>query len=248
MASPWNRPKGRVFVASTTDLFEAEGDFLFDPPPLINGTDDRFMRISSTAYAEYGLTDHWQTHFKIAYSTATITTAFSTSQADGLAEIEGGLQRSLRRGATSSLAMAVSVGRQNSLGAGVRPQLASDGIDGELRFLFGKTLRTRKPALFTTAEIAYRRRFGTPADQIRADFKLGIDVNSRVLLLVDAFNTVSLRNETIGGADFDVVKIQPSIVFRVRKSWRLQAGFNAEIAGRNLARGRSVLISLWSEF
>ncbi|MEO0611795.1 MAG: hypothetical protein AAFY83_00560 [Pseudomonadota bacterium] len=235
-------------MASTTDLFQAKGDFLFDPPPLINGTNDRFTRISSTAYAEYGLTDHWQAHVKIAYSTATITTDFSASQADGLAEIEGGLQRMLHRGATTSLAMAVSAGRQNSLGAGVRPQLASDGLDGEVRVLIGKTLRTRRPSLFSTAEIAYRRRFGSPADQMRADFKLGLELNNRFLLLLDAFNTVSLRNERDDGADFDVVKVQPSIVYRVHKSWRIQAGFNAEVTGRNLTRGRSVLISLWSVF
>ncbi|MEM6539226.1 MAG: hypothetical protein AAF668_16035, partial [Pseudomonadota bacterium] len=60
--------------------------------------------------------------------------------------------------------------------------------------------------------------------------------------------TLSVRNETPGGADFDIVKIQPSLVWRFSPSLSVRAGGLFEIAGRNLSLGRGAFIALWTEF
>ncbi len=247
-ASPWPRDPWRVFLSSGSDYFSARGDFAFDPPPAENRDDDRFERIATTHYAELGLPLNMQANFKLIYSTATIRTPETMIRSAGLAEIEGQLQYAIFQNRHDVLSVAALVGRINSLSAGVRPQLQSDGLDGGVKLLYGRTLTTKPVKFFMTAEAGYRRRFGTPADQVTLDLKLGFEPMSRLLLLVDGFNSLSLRNEDPGGADFDIYKIQPSVAFRVWRDAWLQAGFNHEIEGRNVVTGNALFLNIWSSF
>jgi len=247
-ASPWPRDPWRAFLSSGSDYFSARGDFAFDPPPAENRDDDRFERIATTHYAELGLPLNMQASFKLIYSTATIRTAETTIRSAGLAEVEGQLQYAIFQNRKDVLSIAALVGRINSLSAGVRPQLQSDGLDGGAKILYGRVLTTKPVKLFMTAEAGYRRRFGTPADQVTLDLKFGVEPVSRLLFMVDGFNTLSLRNESPGGADFDIYKIQPSLAVRVWRDAWLQAGYNHEIRGRNVVTGNTFFLNVWSSF
>jgi len=253
LASPWTRPKGSIFLTAGSDIFSATGDFQFDPPPLEDSPDDRFQRIQSNAYVEYGLSDKWLVSLKGSYSFFTVRSPNATSSNANLSEIEGLLQRQIFKGKTNPFSLALAAGQNNSLAGGTRPGFQSDGIDTEVRALYGRTFATKPFQIFAGTEVAYRRRFGIAADQIRADIKFGFEPHKRLLFLIDGFTVTSLRNNTINsdglvGADFDVIKIEPSVAIRVTKGYRLQFGGNFEIAGRNIERGRSFFVNLWSEF
>lgn len=247
-ASPWPREPGSIFVSVGIDQFQAEGDFVFDLLPLTDSTLDQFQRFQTRSYFEYGITRKWLASFKTAYAFTTTTSPNSITLSNGLTEYEGTLQRQIWKSKRSVLSLAIAGGQNNSFSGGTVAGLNSDGIDGELRVLYGRGFTALPFASFITAELAYRRRFGTPADQIRGDFKIGVEPHNRVLLLFDTYTVTSLRNNAEDGLDFDVVKIQPSLALRVYKGWRIQGGVNYEIAGRNIDLGRSYFINLWSKF
>ena len=248
LASPWPRTQYSFFTATGTEFFTADGDFIFDVPPLIDSQTDRFQRIQTNTYIEFGLTDRWLISFKANYALTTVTSPNSVVTSNGFTAIEGLIQRTIWQSPNNFFSVALSAGQDNAFSGGVRPGLQSDGIDGEVRVLYGRNFSNTPFSAFATAELAYRRRFGSAADQIRADFKLGAQPHPRVLVLADFFTILSARNEDIGGADFDVIKIQPSVAVRTLGNWRVQTGVNFEVAGRNLDRGNSVFVSLWSSF
>ena len=248
VASPWVREPGSLFLSTGSEIFTAEGDFFFEAPPLENRLDDRFLRYQSTNYLEIGVFQNLQLTAKVNYGFTTLSnTGFSVTDS-GLSEFEGRVQYEFERGRKHVFSVSGAGGISNSTDSGVRPELVSDGPDGELRFHYGRTHFSKPIKLYSTTEIAYRRRFGTPADQLRLDIQIGLEPFKRVLFLIDSLNTISIRNSHDLGADFDAYKIQPSIAIKIFKRWRLQSGANFEIAGRNLTLGRSIFVNLWSEF
>ncbi|MCK5747796.1 MAG: hypothetical protein KAH44_16375, partial [Oricola sp.] len=122
------------------------------------------------------------------------------------------------------------------------------GVDVELAGLYGRNIVFAPVKIFTAAELGYRRRFGDGADVIRGHATLGAQPSRHWMLLLEGFSTVSMRNEDEGGADYDIVKIQPSVVYKFNRRWAVQAGMNEEVLGRNLSKGRTFFVGLWSEF
>jgi len=184
----------------------------------------------------------------VVYGDATFYDGFFESRTSGVAEIEASVQYTIfsdRRGALSLKATGITPTRFEQ---GGRPGVLSDGLDAELRALYGRTLTGRPFKIYATAESAYRRRFGDGADQLRGDALVGLEPFGRVLVLLEAQSRFSLRNEKPGGADYDVVILQPSLVFRPSRRWAVQGGVSREAAGRNLDRGTSYFVSLWTEF
>ncbi len=247
-ASPWPRAPGSIFTTIGIDEFQASGDFVFDVPPLIDSLEDMFRRTQTRSYIEYGISKKWLATFKTAYSFTRVMSPNSLTSSNGFSEIEGSIQRQVWRTPNNVLSLAIAVGQNNSFSGGTRPGLESDGIDGEFRALYGRFINIAPFPVFATGELAYRRRFGSAADQIRADFKIGVEPHNRILLLLDTFTVTSVRNNEQGGADFDVIKLQPSIALRVVKGWRVQGGITYEIYDRNLDGGRGYFINLWSKF
>lgn len=244
-SSPWAREKGEIFLSTRATHFIAQADEPFDPAAL---APSRFERLSSEAYAEFGLTRTLSIGGKLVYGASTFFDGEVAATASGLSEIEGFLQYEAIRNARGALSVKLSGAAPTRFRTGARPALVSDNADAEIRVLYGRNLIIRPFKVFAAVEAGYRRRFGAAADQMRADALIGIQPFRRVLILVEAFSTTSLRNEAAGGADYDVVKIQPSAVWRISKRISLQAGMRHEIAGRNLMLGQSYFFGFWSVF
>lgn len=243
-ASPWPRDKGRLFVATKANFFASTGEealpLALEPP--------RFERFDSDFYGEYGLSKRLTLGTKVVYGHATFFDGFTRTSVDGVAEIEASLQYAVFRGSHDALSVKVTGITPTRFEEGGRPGVFSDGVDAELRALYGRTLLDGPFKIYVTAEAAYRRRFGDGADQARADVLVGLEPTERVLILLEAQSRFSLRNEDPGGADYDVLLLQPSLVWRAARRWAIQAGATHETAGRNLDRGTGFFLSLWTEF
>ncbi len=243
-ASPWPRDKGRLFVATKANTFKSTSA---ETPPGAAGA-PFFRRIDGDVYAEYGLFRNVTLGAKVVYGDATFHDGFSESQVSGVAEIEGSLQYTIFNGKGGALSVKATGITPTRFEQGGRPGVFSDGVDAELRALYGRNLLGEPVKVYATAEAAYRRRFGAGADQLRGDALVGIEPFSRLLILLEAQSRFSLRNERPGGADYDVLILQPSLVLRQRRRWAVQGGVSYEAAGRNLDRGIGYFISLWTEF
>lgn len=243
-ASPWAREPGELFVISRMSYFSADLA-TFDQP----GADERrFERLEGASYLEYGLTRRITLGAKIVYGSSWLTAGPQIQAANGFSDIDAFGQYEFRRTNRDAASVRLGVTRPSRFGAGARAALQSDGVDAELAALYGRTLIDRGVKVFATADVAYRKRFSDAADQLRPQLAIGVEPSRAWLLLAEAHGEFSLRNENNDGVDFDVVKIQPSIVWRATPYWGLQAGLSEEITGRNLDLGRTVFLGLWTWF
>jgi hypothetical protein len=149
-ASPWPRERGRLFVSTKANYFSATGDAPFPgaaAPP-------RFERFDSDVYLEYGLVRRVTLDAKIVYGAASFFDGFETKNVDGFAEIEGGVRYAVFRREADALAVKIAAVTPTRFENGGRPGLVSDGVDAEIRALYGRTLLERPFKLFATAEAA----------------------------------------------------------------------------------------------
>jgi len=244
-ASPWPRGDNHLFVSSRANYFRATDDFL----SFTSGdTNDQFQRFETDTYLEFGLTDKVTLGGKLVYGTSTISNQFESRSASGFSEIEAFVQHQLWSGQRDVGALSIIGALPSRFETGVRPGIEGDGGAVEARFLYGRDLVSGPQKVFAGIEAGYRKRFGGAADQGRIDITFGFEPSQKILFLVQSFNTLSVRNENNDGADFDVFKAAPSLIWRGGKRWSVQGGVIHEYAGRNLSRGTTYFVGLWTVF
>ncbi|PQA89654.1 hypothetical protein [Hyphococcus luteus] len=239
-ASPWARADGELLIISHAEYFYSD---LTSQDP----RGGRFESLDTDTYIEFGVTDDVTIGGKAIYGTSWLTNSAGTFTDTGFSEIEGYAQYQFARTIKHAASLRLSAGKPAAFQASAR-QAINNGADVELAALYGRNLTFAPLKTFTAVEVGYRKRFGAGADVIRSQVTLGAEPSQHWLLLLEGFSTVSLRNEKPGGADYDIVKIQPSLVYRINRRWAVQAGMNEEVTGRNLALGRTFFIGLWSAF
>lgn len=235
-ASPWNRADGGLFVATTANYYGS------------STATNRYTRIDSDTYLEFGLTERWMLGGRVSYGTSIGDSLAGRTTANGLNEAEASVQRQVQRGEHSATAIKLSGVRSGRLSIDAQTNAPTPNMEIELRALHGRDLVLEPFKIFGTAELAYRRRFGGDADQIRGDALIGLEPSSSWLVLVEAQSIKSLRNEQPGFADFDLAKAQASIVWRKSRRWSVVVGARKEFSARNLAPGTAAFVGLWSEF
>lgn len=239
-ASPWARVDGELLIISQTKYFYAD---LTSQDP--RGA--RFESIDNDTHIEFGLTDDITIGGKAIYSTSWLTNTRGTATDSGFSEIEGYAQYQIHRTIRHAASVKLSAGKPAAFQPGVREGV-KEGADVELAGLYGRNVIFKPVKIFAATEIGYRKRFGDAADVMRSHTTIGAEPGAHWVFLLEGFSTLSLRNEEPGGADYDIVKIQPSVIYRFNRRWAVQAGMNEEVAGRNLALGRTFFIGLWSAF
>ena len=244
-ASPWPRGDNRLFVATNAEFFIATDDFLPSTP---DEATDSYKRYDLKTYAEFGLTDQITLGGTVIYSQSTISNRFEARQASGFSQIEAFAQHQLWASAKSVGAVRVTGGVPTRFETGLRPNIETDGAVAELRFLYGRNIALKPFKIFASAEAGYRKRFGDAADFGQVDITVGVEPTDKFLLLLQSYNAKSIGNAADDGVSFDLYKISPSIVWRLRKRWAIQAGATFEYAGQNVQRGNTYFLGLWSSF
>lgn len=97
---------------------------------------------------------------------------------------------------------------------------------------------------FAETDLQYRESFGDDADQIRHNLTAGLKGKVGMLLL-QSFNTASLKSTGSGGTDYDLGQVALSYVAPVRENWSLQFGARQDVYGRNLDTGTAAFFSVW---
>lgn len=242
-ASPWTRDPGHFFISNRAAYLVARGEPVFP-----DGAPQRFNRYDDDLYFEFGLTRSTMIGGKIVYGTSTYFDGLTTSTASGFSEIQGFAERQIWRNGRDAFAMSLVASVPARFDPGPRADLQRDGADVELRALYGRNLAASPFKIYMTAEIGYRRRFGSASDQIRGDVLIGARPTHRLLVLAEVFSTKAVAAPAPGGLDYDVIKLQPSLVWQASRRLSVQAGFTHEAAGRNLLLGDAWFLGLWTSF
>ncbi|NNU15911.1 hypothetical protein HK107_06190 [Parvularcula sp. ZS-1/3] len=98
--------------------------------------------------------------------------------------------------------------------------------------------------VFAETDIQYRESFGDDADQVRHNVTTGLKGRAGMVLL-QSFNTVSLKSTGSGGTDYDLGQVAFSYVAPLREDWSLQIGARQDVYGRNLDTGTAAFFSIW---
>jgi hypothetical protein len=128
--------------------------------------------------------------------------------------------------------------------------------DLEGRLMVGRGSNVGKRHMFWDAEGAYRFRSGAPADQVRSDVTVGIELTRKLMVMGQFFGIKGMRNgqpitansNPNAQSDFDLYKYQPSLVLSVRRGTRVQAGWSNAFSGRNTGNGTTVILAVWKSF
>ncbi|WP_428410539.1 hypothetical protein [Hyphococcus sp.] len=239
-ASPWARFDGELLVISSTKYFQ--GDSPDDP------ADGVFESVDSDTHIEFGLTEDITIGGKVIYGTSWLANSAGNFSDSGFSEVEGFAQYQFLRDIRQAASVKLSAGKPAAFQSGARPSLSAGGADVELGGLYGRNLLFEPVKIFAAGEIGFRKRIGDAADVMRTQGTLGVEPGRHWVLLFETFSVTSLRNENDSGADYDIVKIQPSVIYRFNRRWAVQAGMTEDVSVRNVAPGRTYFIGFWSAF
>lgn len=252
-AGAWTQKEGEGQAILTLSRYQADSFWDADR----NKQDQqRYTKWELTPYLEYGLTD-WltlgaQPSFQHVESK---DNDGGTSRNSGLADTEIFLRERLwqQDGSVFSIQQWVKV--PGGYDKRDMPGLGYGQVDAELRLLYGWGGTAFGLSVFIDGEAGFRKRWESPADEVRMDLTAGIRPIPRLLLMAQSFNTIGLRNADRGGPlvlpsapDYDLHKIQLSAVVDLDERFSLQLGGYKDIAGRNTGSGSALLAALWIKF
>ncbi len=230
-AGAWTRAQGSTFTAQSTMFFTTELTSEAEPP---------FRKLSASTYIEYGLFDRVTIGGKLSYA----------KRADGAEEsMTSAFARvGLWQGVSGDVLSAEISGGYPVLNA-LSPDLPARDVtpDLQISLAYGRGL-TWVDSGWAEAALSFRRRFRTPADEIKLDLTLGYRPADRIVALAQVFGTLGLRNEGPFGADYDALKVSLSGGYRITDTRTLLLVVAQDVLSRNFDPGTEIGFTIWNEF
>ena len=222
----------------STRAFDAKGKLV--PVP-------SYTKFELGAYIEYGAGD-WLTLILQPALARIYSEGPPLSQYYGLGSIEAGARVQLMRTddvVISAQAIAHAPGSRST----VNPALVGNtGFEFDVRALVAAPFEIAEMPGFADAQLGYRVRRDSPADEIRFDVSLGIRPWSRLLLLAQSFNILA---STAGGPGFPRMrqhKFQLSAVWDFSRSYSIQGGAFTTLASSNARQEYGMVTGVWYRF
>lgn len=246
-AGAWPQEPGAWQIITTTTAYRVSTAG-FDPQGQPTGG-RRFRKIEFGPYIEYGLSPSWTLGAQPRLTLAESRAQGRTRRTGGLADSDLFLRRVIARGERDVLSLQGLVALPGGYDPDDDPSLGTGTADLELRLLYGRGFDLGGGAsAFTEVQGGYRHRPGNPADQVRIDLTAGVRPVPNWLLLAQNFSQFSVRNARADGPDFDLHKLQLSVVHDLSRSLSLQIGAYREYEGRRIALGTAAFAALWIRF
>lgn len=254
-AHPWPMPVGQTQAIVTLSHYRTSDLFSRDRDAEPLGDEGEFEKRSLRAFVEHGLREGLTLTGKAELVDQDFGNRFGSSENRGLADPELGLRYALPTFAATGWRQGLMATTKLPLGRdGGDPAIDNHQADIELRYSLGSGLGADGGIGYWFVDLGPRLRRGAPADELRADLGLGVNLNPRLFVLAESFLTFGLRNESRDGAavtsapDYDLWVQQLSLVAQVAPRTRIQAGGFMHLWGRNTGAGYGVLVSAWQSF
>ena len=201
-------------------------------------------------YVEYGLTPRVTLLGNFFADNVSYKDNFFSSHDIGFADQELGARYLLSSSSATwvqSLQAIVSVPTYGTN----RPNLGSGYMDGQLSYAVGHSLFLFGRYGYASLDGGVRMRGGPPADELRADFDMGLQLSSHWAIQTGVYAIKSLNNGAanvpgsfINANNYDLYKLQLSASYAVTPKVSIEGGWVDNFAGRNTTAGSSVFIGL----
>ncbi len=256
LAGAWPQNKGDGLAIFTYSFDSASRRFDDDGDAAVDVT---FTKQELSAYLEYGLTSRVtlvgrpviQSVRSKGPATDDVTIP-PTDEAAGLGGTEAGARFLLGRpfgGVVSFQGVALIPGDGENA---VDEPLGEGGFGGEVRLLAGASWGWRGRGGFADAQVGARSRGDVAGIEGRVDVTVGVRPSPDWMWLGQSFTLIGEESaETTPGAgrqDVTSHKVRLSGVRRLNRSWAVQGGVTATVAGRNIIEERAAMVALWRRF
>ncbi len=244
LAGAFNQQAGKGQVIVTTNFSTAGDNF---------GPTGKFVpasnlgKFEATALLEYGFTDWLMGIVKPSvldlHSSGPPSTTYS-----GLGATEIGLQARVLQFESSVVAVQATLRVPGASNSGNPLVAGMNRTEEDLRVLFGHGFEVGGWQSFVDLQAGYRWRGGGPPDEMRIDATIGTRPVSWLMFMLQSFNTISQSSNSLVFPSVRQHKLQASVVYDFSKSWSVQLGAFANVAGRNIAAERGALLAAWYRF
>jgi len=250
-AGAWTQEQGRGQLITTVTAYRVTSGYDRDRKRV---DQTRFEKLELQPYFEYGVTAWLTVGAAPSYQWLSSGTGDARDRNQGLADAELFARTRLYRDEAQVVSAQGMVRVPMGYSTRDTPALGYDQVDLEARLLYGRSGRIGWGDWFVNLEGAYRWRLDTPADEVRLDLTAGLRPWERWQLLAQSFNIIGMRNAGGGptvqpsAPDYDLFKLQLSVVYDLTPTWSVQFGGYTEYAGRNTGAGNALLVALWTRF
>lgn len=249
-AGAWTQDRGKGQIILTT-LYYAT-DELYNNQGRSQPQSD-YSKYELNPYVEYGLLDgvtiggNFSIQYAVQESGGAIT---QTNWGLGDSELFVRLRLLERDGFALSIEPLMKLPSPDS----DVPQLGGDDMDAALDISGGYSFSYAGLHHFLGLDAQWRERFGEPENQIRFSATAGIGVTETLTFMPQLF--VTLRTKTpdtvtftqSSGDDYNLYKLQLSLLYRLNDTLTLQGGAFSHLGGRNTGGGGGMMLALWKRF
>lgn len=255
-AGAWTDKPGHGQVIVTGSYYRTSTEFDSQRNVQSFGYGGDFRQVILNTSTEVGLTRHDTLFVNAPGEWLRFANQYGKTDGVSAGDIEVGWRRLLNRENSPWALSGQMLVMFPAYSATQNPAPGNHQEDVEGRILLGRGTEFGHQHLFWDLEGGYRYRSGAPADQVRSDGTIGFEIAHRVMLMGQVFGITGMRNGQAENAtsnpnaqsDFDLYKVQPSVVLSLTHNTRLQCGWNDAFAGRNTGNGQSVILAVWRTF
>jgi hypothetical protein len=255
-AGPWTPAKGHGQVIFGWTLYRTGEEFSASRDRESFGNEGVFSKNEINPYFETGLTDRLAFVGSFFASDQGYRNSFGHLDNHGLGDTELGLRYRMT-GTDRPVIVAFQGSTKLATGKSDGAIALTNGqTDVEGRVLLGGSFGRSERPPFWNVDTGYRFRAGDPADELRVDATIGAYLSRRVMVVGQADTITGMRNADPRARelnptltpDYDLYRMQGSVVVRVASRVRAQAGGFFHAWGRSTGAGGGVIAALWLEY
>ena len=255
-AGPWTPKPGHGQLIVTGSIYETSASFDASGTPRHYDADGSFRKIELNPYFELGIAGRLTFVGNLFMSRQRFANTTTSLTGTGQGDSTFGFRYRVTRATRPILA---SIETSATLPTGARGgslRIAEGRSDARLGMAVGGSIgRGPQPAFWSTTA-TYRSRSGPGADEAIVNASAGLNATSRLMLVAEAAVTRGLRNASTSvpdpnptlTPDYDLSRLQGSMVVRLGTEWRVQGGVFGHVQGRNTGAGCGVLVAIWKAF
>lgn len=250
-ASAWTQAAGHGFYSLSNIYYRTDSYY--------NSRGDRvsqsyYRKYEINPYIEYGLRDDITIGANLFFQHITQDTPLGLYSSWGVADSEFFLRKKIWEKNGFVLSAEPMVKLPSPTRGSLLPRIGSQHPDAAMGISAGYGFSALGLNHFANLDSRYRYRLGMPLDQFNLDGTIGVHVHEKWLLLPQFFFTKRMdsRKNTLftqtSGDDYDLAKLQFSVVYEFSEKTALQLGAFGNIAGKNVGNGDGMMLSLWKRF
>ena len=230
MAAAWTRAEGTGFTSQSTKFFTTE---------LTSGADPPFRKATAATYIEYGLYEGVTIGGELDYA----------ARADGAEESLTRVFVRTRLWKSDNDVLSGEIGGGYPVLDAVSADSSARDVTPDLRIglAYGRGLAWGAGG-WAEAALTFRKRFRSPADEIKLDLTLGYRPSDEIVLMGQIFGTLGLRNEGPFGVNYDALKVSASAGYRLTETRTLLLVVAQDVLGRNIDLGTEIGFTIWNNF